>query len=119
MLAWWERASGRTASPVGFSNRPPEEALISVSDTEYKRELHQYTLANVKPSGSIALKLALIAAGEADATFTMSPRSEWDIAAGMALIAAAGGSVTRRGGGRITLNSPQTSIRQGFNRWTP
>ena len=104
----------RNGEPVGFSHRPPAEALISVSDTEYKRELHQYPLANVLPSGSIALKLALIASGEADATFTMSPRSEWDIAAGMALIAAAGGQVTRRGGGHITLNAPNPSIRQGL-----
>ena len=104
----------KNGESIGFSTRPPEKALISVSDTEFKRELHQYPLANVKPSGSIALKLALIAAGEADATFTMSPRSEWDIAAGMALIAAAGGSVTRRGGGKIVLNSPNPNIRQGL-----
>lgn len=104
----------KSGQPTGFSSRPPEQALISVSDTEYRRELHRYPLANVRPSGSIALKLALIAAGGADATFTMSPRSEWDIAAGMALIAAAGGQVTRRGGGKIALNSPQPSIRQGL-----
>ena len=99
---------------VGFSTRPPAEALISVSDTEYRRELHAYPLAQMFPSGSIALKLALIAAGEAEATFTMSPRSEWDIAAGMALIRAAGGHVTRRGGAQIILNSPDPSLRQGL-----
>lgn len=104
----------KNGQPVGFSARSPEDALISVSDTEFKRELHTYSLANMRPSGSIALKLALIAAGEADATFTMSPRSEWDIAAGMALIAAAGGRVTRRGGGAIVLNSPEPSLRQGL-----
>ena len=104
----------RNGVPSGFSSRPPETALIGVSDTEYKRELHQYPLPNMQPSGSIALKLALIASGQADATFTMSPRSEWDIAAGMALISAAGGVTTRRGGGSIPLNAPQPSIRQGL-----
>jgi myo-inositol-1(or 4)-monophosphatase len=104
----------RNGQPSGFSARPPEAALIGVSDTEYKRELHQYPLPHMQPSGSIALKLALIATGQADATFTMSPRSEWDIAAGMALISAAGGVTTRRGGGSIPLNAPQPSIRQGM-----
>ncbi|AWN24517.1 3'(2'),5'-bisphosphate nucleotidase CysQ [Deinococcus irradiatisoli] len=104
----------RNGEPAGFSARPPQQAVIWVSDTEYKRELHQYPLANMRPSGSIALKLALIAAGETDATFTMSPRASWDLAAGMALVRAAGGTVTRRGGGRIELNAPQTSIRQGL-----
>ncbi len=104
----------KNGEAVGFSARPPAEALISVSDTEYRRELHGYALANMVPSGSIALKLALIAAGEADATFTMSPRASWDIAAGMALIRAAGGGVTRRGGGTVALNAPETSLRQGL-----
>lgn len=104
----------RNGVRAGFSARPPAESLIAVSDTEHKRELHRYPLPQMLPSGSIALKLALIAAGEADATFTMSPRSEWDIAAGMALIQAAGGRVTRRGGGRISLNSPEPVIRQGL-----
>ncbi|WP_161882557.1 3'(2'),5'-bisphosphate nucleotidase CysQ [Deinococcus alpinitundrae] len=104
----------RNGEPVGFSARPPAEFLIAVSDTEHKRELHRYPLPQMLPSGSIALKLALIAAGEADATFTMSPRSEWDIAAGMALVQAAGGQVTRRGGGKIALNSPEPAIRQGL-----
>ncbi|WP_293909633.1 3'(2'),5'-bisphosphate nucleotidase CysQ [Deinococcus sp.] len=98
----------------GFSARPPETAVIGVSDTEHKRELHQYPIRNMQPSGSIALKLALIASGALDATFTMSPRSEWDIAAGMALIRAAGGVTTRRGGAAIALNSPQPSIRRGL-----
>jgi myo-inositol-1(or 4)-monophosphatase len=43
--------------------------------------------------GSVAWKLALVAAGRADATFTLSPKNEWDVAAGAALVRAAGGSV--------------------------
>src|SRR6202158_3105248 len=48
----------------------------------------------VKAIGSVAYKLALVAAGHADATFTLTPKSEWDIASGGALIMAAGGRVT-------------------------
>lgn len=100
--------------PTGFSHRPPQQGVIAVSDTEYTRELHRYPLPSMKPSGSIALKMARIAAGEADATFTMSPRSEWDIAAGMALIAAAGGDTTRRNGQPIMLNSERPAIERGI-----
>jgi len=45
----------------------------------------------VKPCGSVAYKLALVAAGQADATWTLVPKSEWDVAAGTALVRAAGG----------------------------
>lgn len=100
--------------PSGFSPRTGGEAILAVSDTEYERELKDYPLRHLKPSGSIALKLARIAAGEADATFTMSPRSDWDIAAGMALVAAAGGVVTRRDGSPILLGSAQPYLRRGL-----
>ena len=43
--------------------------------------------------GSIAYKLALVAAGLADVTFTLTPKHEWDVAAGAALVLSAGGVV--------------------------
>ena len=45
------------------------------------------------PMGSVAYKLALVAAGLADATFTLVPKHEWDVAAGAALIESGGGFV--------------------------
>lgn len=87
---------------------------IAVSDTEFRLELNRHDLPGMVPSGSIALKLARIAAGEADATFTMSPRSEWDIAAGHALLCAAGGELRRRDGGIIRYNEVQPQIEQGI-----
>lgn len=48
---------------------------------------------DVKIVGSIAYKLALVAAGRAHATFSLSPKSEWDIAAGVLLVQASGGCV--------------------------
>jgi myo-inositol-1(or 4)-monophosphatase len=41
--------------------------------------------------GSVAYKLARVAAGFAEATFTLSPKNEWDVAAGVALVQSAGG----------------------------
>ena len=43
--------------------------------------------------GSVAYKLALVSAGLADATFTLTPKHEWDVAAGAALVESAGGFV--------------------------
>lgn len=87
---------------------------VAVSDTEHGRELHRTSLPGMKPSGSIALKLARIAAGQVDATFTMSPRSEWDIAAGHALLRAAGGDLRRRDGRPVRYNQPRPHIEQGL-----
>jgi myo-inositol-1(or 4)-monophosphatase len=58
----------------------------------------------VKAIGSVAYKLALVAAGHADATFTLTPKSEWDIASGVALIIAAGGRVTDLHGEEMHFN---------------
>jgi myo-inositol-1(or 4)-monophosphatase len=43
--------------------------------------------------GSVAYKLGLVAAGRADITFTLTPKHEWDVAAGAALVESAGGFV--------------------------
>jgi myo-inositol-1(or 4)-monophosphatase len=58
-----------------------------------------------RPMGSIAYKLALVAAGIADATWTGSPKHEWDIAAGSALVEAAGGFVRNLDGSELRFNN--------------
>src|SRR5437879_5755974 len=47
----------------------------------------------VRAMGSVAYKLALVSAGLADATFTLSPKHEWDVAGGAALVLSSGGFV--------------------------
>ena len=44
--------------------------------------------------GSVAYKLALVAAGLADGTFTLTPKNEWAVTARAALVQSAGGFVT-------------------------
>ena len=44
--------------------------------------------------GSVAYKLAKVSAGLADITFTLTPKNEWDVAAGAALVVSGGGFVT-------------------------
>ena len=64
----------------------------------------------VSPTGSVAYKLALVAAGKGDATFTRSPKSEWDIASGAALLAEAGGTMTDIHGRPIRFNQRQVKV---------
>jgi myo-inositol-1(or 4)-monophosphatase len=44
--------------------------------------------------GSVAYKLALVAAGKADVTFTLTPKNEWDVVAGAVLVQSSGGFVS-------------------------
>jgi myo-inositol-1(or 4)-monophosphatase len=81
------RASGRTTL---------EGATVLASRSEVRRgewETFRNAPFTVRPTGSVAYKLALVAAGLADATWTLISKHEWDIAAGVALVEAAGGFV--------------------------
>ena len=48
----------------------------------------------VELTGSVAFKLALIAVGRGDGTFSLTPKHEWDVCAGAALIQEGGGCIT-------------------------
>ena len=74
-----------------------QDAQILASRSEVNRgEWQQFEGApfRIRPMGSVAYKLALVSAGLADATFTLVPKHEWDIAAGTALVQSAGGFVS-------------------------
>jgi myo-inositol-1(or 4)-monophosphatase len=80
-------ASGRTKL---------DGALVLASRSEVKRgewEAFKEAPFKVQPMGSVAYKLARVSAGLADATFTLTPKNEWDVAAGAALVISAGGYV--------------------------
>jgi myo-inositol-1(or 4)-monophosphatase len=82
-------------------------SLILASRSEVKRgEWQQFQNADyqVRPMGSVAYKLALVAAGLADITFTLTPKNEWDVAAGAALVQSAGGFVSTLGNTPLELN---------------
>ena len=71
-------------------------SLILASRSEVKRgEWQQFQSGDyqIRPMGSVAYKLGLVAAGQADITFTLTPKNEWDVAAGAALVESAGGFV--------------------------
>ena len=73
-----------------------EGAVILASRSETARgEWKPFENApfRIQLMGSVAYKLALVSAGLADATFTLTPKQEWDVAAGAALVESAGGIV--------------------------
>jgi myo-inositol-1(or 4)-monophosphatase len=55
---------------------------------------------------SIAYRLALVAAGQGDATVLFGFKYEWDVAAGAALVEAAGGVVSDLWGAPLKFNQP-------------
>lgn len=65
---------------------------------------HEREGVEVLPMGSVAYSLALVAAGAADATWTLQAKHEWDVAAGTALVRAAGGEVWLPSGGPVRWN---------------
>src|ERR1700687_3356680 len=72
-------------------------AVILASRSETKRgewKRFEKSAVKVRPMGSVAYKLALVSAGLADITFTLTPKHEWDIAAGAALVSSAGGFIS-------------------------
>ncbi len=72
-------------------------ALILASRSEVKRgEWKRFENGpfKIQAMGSVAYKLALVSAGLADVTFTLTPKNEWDVVAGAALVRSAGGFVS-------------------------
>jgi myo-inositol-1(or 4)-monophosphatase len=55
---------------------------------------------------SVAYRLARVAEGRADATLSLSAKSEWDLAAGALLVEEAGGTVTDHHGEVLRFNNP-------------
>ena len=88
------------------------DAVVLASRSEDKRgEWDAYKgRMKVKLTGSVAYKFALMAAGMADATFSLTPKNEWDICAGTMLVEEAGGVVTDRYGKPLTFNNPRTLL---------
>lgn len=90
-----------------------EGALVLASRSEVKRgEWEQFfdTPVSVRNMGSVAYKLGLVAAGLADATWTLVPKHEWDVAGGAALVVAGGGEVRFLDGSQPVFNQPNPKL---------
>ena len=92
--------------------RTLKRATVLASRSETARGEWQvfHGMLIVSLTGSVAYKLAMVAAGKADATFTRSPKSEWDIASGAALVAEAGGTITDIKGRALRFNQRDVKL---------
>lgn len=100
-------------APVAVSGRQAlPGAAVDASRSERKRGEFAPVedLVAVRTMGSIALKLARVAAGQCDATWSRGPKNEWDICAGVGLIQAAGGTCVDLFDQPIRFNQPQPQV---------
>lgn len=105
------REEGLLLSPSGSNdeNSAASSPLVLGSRSEVKRgewERFHNRGFRMQPMGSVAYKLALVAAGKADATWTLVPKHEWDVAAGVALLQFSGGLVLGVAGELPKFNQP-------------
>ena len=83
------------------------DTRVLASRTEVGRgrwEMVEAAGIEVKPMGSVAYKMARVAAGFDWATWTPVPKHEWDVAGGAALLKAAGGTTVGLDGRELTFN---------------
>ncbi len=115
-MVWGARGFGchlNTRPATVSRNRSIKNAKVLASRSETARgEWEPFKgILRVSPTGSVAYKLAMVAAGTADATFTRSPKSEWDVASGAALIQIAGGTVTDIDGKPLRFNRRNVKLK--------
>jgi myo-inositol-1(or 4)-monophosphatase len=112
---------GSVDSGVTYNGKPVRSsqcsslssATVLASRSETKRgewQAFQTAPFTIRPVGSVAYKLARVAAGLADATFTLTPKHEWDIAAGAAMVRSGGGHVQLLDGSKLICNRPEPLV---------
>jgi myo-inositol-1(or 4)-monophosphatase len=105
---------------AGLGSRPDpaslDEAEAIVSRTETARgDLAGLddVVGGARPVGSVAYKLLRVAAGADHLTYSVLPKSEWDVCGGSGLIEAAGRAYVRLDGSPNLWNRPDPVIRCG------
>jgi 3'(2'), 5'-bisphosphate nucleotidase len=102
--------------------RPAPDRLIVATSRSHLDEATEDFLARLPVAkrflcGS-SVKFCYLAQGEADVYPRLSPTHEWDIAAGCAILAAAGGTVTDPNGGQLQFGrQAEKFLVPGFIAW--
>lgn len=128
----WRGIVGRGAERLTFSAdqlsppqlihaRPrPQNGLIVMISRSHLDDATQIYLDTLPHAQRVAcgssLKFCRLAEGTADHYPRFGPTHDWDIAAGHAVLAAAGGSVTRPDGAQLRYGTPQRKI-PAFLAW--
>ena len=88
---------------------PDEEGLVVMTSRSHRANeeefLADFAVRDEMNAGS-SIKFCLVAAGEADFYPRLGPTSEWDTAAGHAILRAAGGSVRKLDGDDLKYGKP-------------
>jgi 3'(2'), 5'-bisphosphate nucleotidase len=129
--ALWRGVVGRGAERLSFASRTEaptpihtrlrrkSETVVMVSrshlDTRTERLVDGLPGAKLVPSGS-SIKFCRLAEGSADLYPRLAPTHDWDIAAGHAILKAAGGSVTAPDGAPLVYGTSDLLI-PAFLAW--
>ena len=104
----WRRRAGSPPEPIAC--REPPEALVAVASRSHRDARTDEFLARFPVGGLISagssLKLCRVAEGAADMYPRIGRTMEWDIAAGHAVLAAAGGMLTTLEGAPLGYAKP-------------
>jgi 3'(2'), 5'-bisphosphate nucleotidase len=112
---------GTISSPQSIHTRtvPTDGLVIMVSRSHFEARTKTYLdglpQARLMPCGS-SMKFCRLAEGAADHYPRLAPTHDWDIAAGHAILTAAGGSVTAPDGGPIVYGTKELLV-PGFLAW--
>ncbi len=125
-IAVWARRGGgtwRDGERVGVSAcRRLADARVIASRSEISQgrfSPYEGWFKELRPVGSIAWKLACIAAGEADLNVSVAPKNEWDVCAGDLLVREAGGVYVDFDGAPRRYNQSCTLIDAGMAAGPP
>ena len=116
VAVWASQGAGtyRDGTRVQVSSKTQlGECVVIASRTEISREKflpYESWFAEINPVGSIAWKLACVAAGEADLNVSKAPKNEWDVCAGDILLREAGGVYLDFQGEKRIYNQPDPLI---------
>lgn len=99
----------RVTCPPGHDFSPV--IMVSAWELRIGRWSMLAETARCRPMYSIANALALVAAGRVQATFTIEPENEWDLAAGVLLVEESGGTVSDAEGNPFVFNRPIPRLR--------
>jgi 3'(2'), 5'-bisphosphate nucleotidase len=115
----WADAQIESRAAIRTRPAPPRLTVaVSRSHMDARTEAWLGRIGDIEryPCGS-SVKFCHIAEGKADLYPRLAPTSEWDIAAGCAILAAAGGVVTDPQGGPLRFGGGGKFLVPGFIAW--
>jgi 3'(2'), 5'-bisphosphate nucleotidase len=116
-------AASRAAEPIGTRAMPPRGApwIVAVSRSHGDPQSDAFIATRpgaIRQMLGSAVKFCRIAEGGADVYPRLAPTSEWDVAAGHAVVVAAGGIVTDAEGGALSYGgSTKGFVMPAFIAW--